>query len=117
MTKRKEKTPEDSMNYIAEIVGEESLFGERMGAGKLLHMMDFAAASAAVKHAESALVTLAFDRVELTNMIGQVVLSQDAGIINKKMSVDIDVSNLEAGIYLYTVSVGSERISNRMIVK
>ena len=61
--------------------------------------------------------TIAAVTVELTNMIGQTVLSQDAGIINKKMSVDIDVSNLEAGIYLYTVSVGSERISNRMIVK
>jgi hypothetical protein len=50
-------------------------------------------------------------------MIGQTVLSQDAGIINEKMSVDIDVSKLEAGIYLYTVTVGSERVSNRMIVK
>ncbi len=69
MTKLKSKTPGDSQSYLAEIVGEESLFGERMSAGKLLQMMDLVAASAAVRHAESPLVTLAFDRIELLNFI------------------------------------------------
>ena len=63
------KTPTDSATYIAEIVGEESLFGQRMSAGKLLHMMDVAAGHSAAKHAECPLVTLAFDRVELLNFI------------------------------------------------
>jgi acyl-CoA hydrolase len=65
----KEKTPTESMSYIAEIVGEESLLGQRMVAGKLLHMMDFAAADAAAKHSGSPLVTLAFDRIELLDYI------------------------------------------------
>ncbi len=69
MTKRKMKTPNDSLSYIAEIVGEESLLGERFSAGKLLHMMDLAAGSAAVKHAECPTVTLSFDRIELLNYI------------------------------------------------
>lgn len=69
MEKIKAKSPEESKSYIAEIVGDESLMGQRMSAGKLLHMMDISAASAAAKHAESALVTLAFDRVELLDFI------------------------------------------------
>ena len=64
-----EKTPTESESYVAEIVGDESLLGRRMVAGRLLHMMDFAAADAAAKHAESPLVTLAFDRIELLDFI------------------------------------------------
>lgn len=63
------KTPTESKSFIAEMVGEESLIGQRMVAGKLLHMMDFAAADAAAKHAECPLVTLAFDRIELLDYI------------------------------------------------
>lgn len=69
MTKRREKTPAESKGYIAEIVGEESLIGQRMFAGKLLHMMDFAAGDAAIRHSESTLVTLSFDRIELLDYI------------------------------------------------
>ena len=42
--------------FIAEIIGEESLIGQRMSAGKLLHMMDIAAGSAGARHSESPLV-------------------------------------------------------------
>lgn len=69
MEKRRLKTPADSRSYIAEIVGDESLIGQRMTAGKLFHMMDIAAADAAFRHAESHLVTLAFDRIELLDFI------------------------------------------------
>ncbi len=69
MNEKRFKTPLDSNSYMAEIIGEESLMGQRMSAGKLLHMMDLAAASAAAKHAESFLVTLAFDRIELLDFI------------------------------------------------
>lgn len=69
MEKRRLKTPTDSQGYIAEIVGDESLIGQRMSAGKLFHMMDLAAADAALRHAESHLVTLAFDRIELLDFI------------------------------------------------
>jgi acyl-CoA thioesterase YciA len=63
------KTPSDSESFIAEIVGEESRMGQRMSAGRLLHMMDIAAASAAARHAGCETVTLAFDRVELLDYI------------------------------------------------
>ncbi|MFH0726965.1 MAG: acyl-CoA thioesterase [Pseudomonadota bacterium] len=69
MTERREKTPSESQSYIAEIVGKESLIGRRMFAGELLHMMDFAAGDAAIRHSESTLVTLSFDRVELLDYI------------------------------------------------
>jgi acyl-CoA hydrolase len=69
MTQRKEKTPAESKSYIAEIVGKESLISQRMYAGKLLHMMDFAAGDAAIRHSESPLVTLSFDRIELLDFI------------------------------------------------
>lgn len=69
MKKRREKTPSESQGYIAEIVGEESLIAQRMFAGKLLHMMDFAAGDAAIRHSESPLVTLSFDRIELLDHI------------------------------------------------
>ncbi len=69
MTDRGVKSPSDSCTYIAEIVGEESLRGERMTAGKLLQMMDMAAGAAAWRHCRSPLVTFAFDRIELLQMI------------------------------------------------
>jgi len=69
MEARRLKTPADSQSYIAEIVGDESLIGQRMSAGKLFHMMDIAAADAAFRHAEGHLVTLAFDRIELLDFI------------------------------------------------
>lgn len=63
------KTPADSESFIAEIIGEESLMGQRMSAGKLLQMMDMAAASAGARHSGSSLVTLSFDRIELLDPI------------------------------------------------
>lgn len=68
-TSRPTKTPDESSTFLAEIVGEESLLGERMSAGKLLHMMDLAAAGAAARHSKTPVVTLAFDRIELLEFI------------------------------------------------
>jgi hypothetical protein len=61
--------------------------------------------------------TVAPVTVEVSNLIGQIVHTIDAGIINGKISVNIDVSNLEAGVYLYTVIIANERVSKRMIVR
>lgn len=55
--------------------------------------------------------------VEVSNLIGQVVRTIDAGIINGNSRVNIDVSNLEAGVYFYTVIIANERVSKRMIVR
>ena len=61
--------------------------------------------------------TVAPVTVEVTNIIGQIVRTIDAGIINGNIKVDIDVSNLKAGVYLYTVVIANERVSKRMIVR
>lgn len=61
--------------------------------------------------------TVAPVTVEVSNLIGQIVHTIDAGIINGNISVNIDVSNLEAGVYLYTVIIANERVSKRMIVR
>jgi acyl-CoA hydrolase len=94
MTKRKEKPPSESESYIAEIVGYEGLIGQRMFAGKLLHMMDFAAGDAAFRHCESPLVTLSFDRVELLNYIyHRDYIRYEAGVIQvgrSSMVVKVD---------------------------
>ena len=69
MNQRVTKTPKDSEIYLAEIVGEESRFGHRLSAGPLLHLMDLAAATAAGKHSQTPVVTVAFDRIELLDTI------------------------------------------------
>ncbi len=69
MKKQTIKTPAASESFIAEIVGSESLIGRRMSAGKLLHMMDIAAAEAAHRHAGGPVITLAFDRIEMLDHI------------------------------------------------
>ncbi len=61
--------------------------------------------------------TVAPVTVEISNIVGQTVHTTDAGIIHGNMSVNIDVSNLEAGVYLYTVTIANERVSKRMIIR
>jgi hypothetical protein len=61
--------------------------------------------------------TVAPVTVEVSNLIGQTVHTINAGVINGNMSVKIDVSNLEAGVYFYTVIIANERVSKRMIVR
>ncbi len=61
--------------------------------------------------------TVAPVTVEVSNMIGQTVQTVNAGVINGTMKVNLDVSNLEAGVYFYTVTIANERVSNRMIVR
>ena len=65
MNDRPLKSSEDSRTYLAEIVGEESLQGQRMQAGAILDLMDVAAGRAAFSHCGGQAVTLSFDRVDL----------------------------------------------------
>jgi len=60
--------------------------------------------------------TVAPVTVEVLSIIGQTVYTIDAGIINGNMSVKIDVSNLEAGVYFYTVHAGNKTVTKKMIV-
>ena len=126
--KRKVKTPADSESYIAEIVGEESLLGERMSAGKLLHMMDMAAASAAVKHAECPTVTLAFDRIEFLDFVfhmdyvrynAYVIHVGQSSIVVKvdgytKSPTEMEIQPANSGV-ITMVAVGKNRKPNKHI--
>ncbi len=69
MNERPTKHIHDSHTYLAEIVGEENLAGQRMQAGAILDLMDVAAGRAAMMHAGCAVVTLSFDRVDLVHPI------------------------------------------------
>ncbi|NPD86807.1 T9SS type A sorting domain-containing protein, partial [Lentimicrobium sp. L6] len=55
--------------------------------------------------------------VEVSNLMGQTVYTMDAGIINNTMRVELPAANLEAGVYFYTVTIGNESISKKMIVE
>ena len=56
--------------------------------------------------------------LELTNMVGQKVLSQEKGIVNAgSHEFVLDATNLQAGIYFYTVTAGESNVTKRMIVR
>ena len=56
--------------------------------------------------------------MELTNMVGQKVLSQDKGFVNAgSHEFSIDATDLQSGIYFYTVTAGGSKVTKRMIVK
>lgn len=55
--------------------------------------------------------------VEVSNLMGQSVYSMDAGIINGNMKLNIPAKDLKAGVYFYTVTIGNESVSKKMIVE
>ncbi len=65
MSARPLKRIADSRLTMAEIVGEESLIGQRMQAGAILDLIDIIGGRVAYRHAECAVTTLSFDRVDL----------------------------------------------------
>jgi acyl-CoA hydrolase len=66
---RPTKRLSESSAYLAEIVGEESLFGTRMASGSVIDLLDICAGYTAAKYSGSRVVTLAFDRVDLSHPI------------------------------------------------
>lgn len=55
--------------------------------------------------------------IEITNIMGQTVKTIKAGTINGSQNIIITSESLEAGVYFYTVTVGSEKITKKMILK
>ncbi len=55
--------------------------------------------------------------VEVSNIMGQTIYTINAGIINGTQEIVLPAENLEAGIYFYTVRMGNESISKKMIVE
>ncbi|MCP4295150.1 MAG: acyl-CoA thioesterase [Proteobacteria bacterium] len=69
MTERELKIIEDSKDYLAEIVGHESMRGRRMSAANILYLMDLAAGNVAIRHCGGNCSTISFDRLELLQPI------------------------------------------------
>lgn len=61
--------------------------------------------------------TVAPVSIEVSNIMGQIVYTQNAGTLNGNMKVELNAQDLESGVYFYTVRVGSESISKKMIVE
>lgn len=61
--------------------------------------------------------TVAPAMIEVSNIMGQTVYTMSVGTINGTEKVDLNVSDLQAGVYFYTVTVGNESISKKMIVE
>ncbi len=55
--------------------------------------------------------------VEVTNLMGQSVYKINVGTIINTMKVELPATNLKAGVYFYTVTIGNESISKKMIVE
>lgn len=61
--------------------------------------------------------TVANVMVEVSNIMGQTVYTINAGTISGTKRVELNASDLEAGVYFYTVTVGNESVSKKMIVE
>ena len=57
-------------------------------------------------------------QMEISNLLGQKVKTVNFGIFSKgQHKITIDVSELESGIYIYTLSTGIDAVSGKMIVE
>jgi acyl-CoA hydrolase len=63
------RTVEASLDYLSEIVGQETLVGQRIQAGPILKLMNDAAVAVAFRHCGHRPVMLRLDRIDLTRVI------------------------------------------------
>jgi acyl-CoA hydrolase len=118
----------DSRTYLAEIVGEENLQGQRMHAGAILDLMDVVAGRAALQHAGTPVVTLSFDRVDLVHPIIHLDLVRlDASVADvgrSSITVGVEVTRQDAFTrdfmpiqrsYVTMVAIDEQRRPNRNI--
>ena len=125
---RETRAPGESRTRLAEIIGEESLAGQRMQAGAILDLMDIAAGRSAALHARSPVVTLSFDRVDLVHPLYHMDLVElDAMVVQvgrSSMTVCVDVSRQERETrafhpiqrcFVTMVAIDGERRANRNI--
>jgi len=118
----------DSRTYLAEIVGEENLQGQRMHAGAILDLMDVVAGRAASAHSGTPVVTLSFDRVDLVHPIIHLDLvrldAYVADVGRSSISVGVDVIRQDPFTrdyvpvqrsYVTMVAIDEQRRPNRNI--
>jgi len=55
--------------------------------------------------------------VEVSNMLGQTLSTVQEQNINGSRTITLHAENLEAGIYFYTVTIGSESLTKKMVIE
>lgn len=55
--------------------------------------------------------------IEVMNIMGQTVYSMNAGMVNGSQRIELNVSDLKSGVYFYTVTIGNESVSKKMIIE
>lgn len=55
--------------------------------------------------------------IEIVNMLGQVVYTQNAGVVKGNYNFNVNASQFDAGVYFYTVKAGENSVTKKMIVK
>ncbi|OYT16495.1 MAG: hypothetical protein B7C24_07620, partial [Bacteroidetes bacterium 4572_77] len=55
--------------------------------------------------------------IEVTNLMGQQIYTENAGTISGQKEIEIHAENLEAGVYFYTVTIANESITKKMIIE
>ena len=55
--------------------------------------------------------------VEVSNIMGQTIYAVNGGTVNGTKEITLNSNDMEAGVYFYTVTVGNESITKKMIVK
>lgn len=90
------RTVEDSADYLAAIIGNESQRGQRVQAGPILQLMYDAAVSVAWRHSGQRSVLLGIDRIDLTRVISHMDLVRLDGRLvevgNSSMVIEVRAS-------------------------
>jgi len=55
--------------------------------------------------------------VEVSNIMGQTIYTSHEGRVNGSKEITLSANNMEAGVYFYTVTVGNNKTTKKMIVK
>ena len=93
MSERPTRTISESRDSLSEIVGDESAHGQRMQAGAILDLMDVLAGRISIRHSESMVATLSFDRVDLIYpILHQDLVRLDGQLVwvgNSSMTIEV----------------------------
>ncbi len=68
-------------------------------------------------HVDLSLKTDANYSIQMTNMLGQVVLEQSADLVQGNNTVDLDVNSLTPGVYVVAVKSGQSAVTTKVIVE
>ena len=55
--------------------------------------------------------------LSISNLLGQIVYQENTISNSHSHEFNVDVTNLDSGIYFYTIEIGNQAITNKMLVK